>query len=68
MTFKINIGGTFIKPLTGFPKFVGIDTTGNAQPVGLYFTATTHDDIFVNSNNNGYGFKIDGSSVNSDPT
>lgn len=68
MTFKLNIGGDFIKPLAGFPKFVGIDTSGNAQPIGLKFSDTTHNDIFVNANNNGYGFRNDGSSLNSDPT
>ncbi len=64
MTFKINIGGTFVKPLAGFPKFVGIDTSGNAQPIGLHFTNATNDDIFINANTFAYGFKYDGSFVN----
>ncbi|MBN8569425.1 MAG: hypothetical protein J0M18_07325 [Ignavibacteria bacterium] len=64
MTFKISIGGSFIKPLTGFPKFVGIDTSGNAQPTGLHFSSSTYDDIFVNANNDGYGFKSNGSNIN----
>lgn len=72
MTFKISIGGSFIKPLAGFPKFVGIDTSGNAQPIGLKFsdnlTSNTHEDIFVNANNNGYGFRSNGNSINNNPT
>ncbi len=60
MTFKISIGGSFIKPLAGFPKFVGIDTSGNAQPIGLPFTNATNDDIFVNANNFGYGYRYNG--------
>ncbi|MBS1513608.1 MAG: hypothetical protein JSS63_01150 [Bacteroidetes bacterium] len=63
MTFKVSIGTDFIKPLAGFPKFVGIDTSGNAQPVGLRFTNANNDDIFVNANNNGYGFKPNGASI-----
>jgi hypothetical protein len=63
MTFKLNIGGTFIKPLAGFPKFVGIDTSGNAQPIGLRFTNAVNDDIFVNVNDLGYGFKYNGSTI-----
>jgi len=72
MTFKISVGGDFIKPLPGFPKFVGIDTSGNAQPIGLKFSdnlkSNTHEDIFVNANNNGYGFRPNGNSINSNPT
>ncbi|MBS1493930.1 MAG: hypothetical protein JST55_10480 [Bacteroidetes bacterium] len=68
MTFKVSVGGDFIKPLAGFPKFIGIDTSGNAQPVGLHFSTSTNDDIFVNANNNGYGFKYNGISINSDPS
>ncbi len=68
MTFKITIGNDFIKPLAGFPKFVGIDTSGNAQPIGLKFSDTTRNDIFVNTSNNAYGFKYNGLSVNNNPS
>ena len=67
MTFKISIGGSFIKPLAGFPKFVGIDTSGNAQPIGLRLSNSANDDIFVNVNSDGYGFKNNGSNLTSNP-
>lgn len=63
MTFKISVGGNFVKPLAGFPKFIGIDTSGFAQPIALRFTNPTNDDIFLNANYNGYGFKYDGTSI-----
>jgi len=67
MTFRINFNNEFVKTLPGFPKFVGIDSTGNSHPIGLRFSSLTTDDIFVNANNNGYGFKSNGSSINLDP-
>lgn len=63
MTFKVSIGGDFVKSIAGFPKFVGIDTSGNAQPIGLPFTNANNDDIFINANNNGYGYKSNGVSI-----
>ncbi|MBN8571474.1 MAG: hypothetical protein J0M18_17760, partial [Ignavibacteria bacterium] len=63
MTFKISIGGSFIKPLAGFPKFVGIDTSGNAQPIGLRYDDLTRDYVFVNVNSDGYGYKYTGNAI-----
>ncbi len=66
MKFRVRVGGDEIKPLTGFPKFVGIDTSGNAHALAFDFTSDTGEEIFVNSlnktygyNHNGYGIFID---------
>lgn len=67
MSFKVSIGGNFIKPLTGFPKYIGIDTGGNVQPIAMRFSNSVNDDIFVNVNNDGYGFKSNGTSITSNP-
>lgn len=68
MTFNFSLGGDFIKPLAGFPKFIGVDTNGNAQPIGMRFSNSVNDDIFVNINNDGYGFKSNGTPITSNPS
>jgi Secretion system C-terminal sorting domain len=63
MTFNVSIGGA-ISPINNFPKFVGTDTSGNSQAIAFDFTGSSGDEIFVNSNNNIYGFKSDGNGIN----
>ena len=41
---------------------MGIDTSGNSQAIAFNFTGNESDEIFVNSNNNTYGFNTNGSS------
>jgi len=63
MNFRIRIGDEQIKPLTGFPKFVGIDTSGNSQPIAFDFTTNPGEEIFINSLNRTYGYAKDGNGL-----
>ncbi|MBK7254152.1 MAG: VCBS repeat-containing protein [Ignavibacteria bacterium] len=63
MTFKVSIGNNLLQPLKGFPKFTGIDTTGNSQVIALDFNSSDGDEIFINSGNKTYGFRYDGSVI-----
>lgn len=63
MRVRIRIGSDQITPLPTYPKFVELDTSGNSQAIGLNFIQGLTEQLFVNSNNNIYGFKIDGSPV-----
>ncbi|MCY7362547.1 MAG: hypothetical protein LH629_10865, partial [Ignavibacteria bacterium] len=40
MTFKASIGSMQISPLSGFPKNIGKDSTGNSQPIAFDYTGT----------------------------
>lgn len=64
MTFRVSIGGSQIKPVSNFPKFIGKDTSGNSQAIAFDFTGNGSEEIFSNSNNRVYGFKGDGSVIN----
>ena len=64
MTFKVSVGGTQLTPLIGFPKNIGIDTSGNSQAIAFDFTGLSGDEIFANSNYKTFGFKSDGSGIN----
>lgn len=63
MRVRIKIGSDEITPLPNYPKFVEKDTTGNSQAIGLNFLPGVSDQIFVNSNNNIYGYNSDGTIV-----
>lgn len=63
MTLKISIGGTQLKPLPNFPKFVGIDTSSNSQAIAFDFIDPEGEEIFVNSNNNVYGYYSNGDNI-----
>ncbi|HEX2788075.1 MAG TPA: T9SS type A sorting domain-containing protein [Ignavibacteria bacterium] len=63
MTFTVRIGGNTVKPIANFPKFLGIDTTGNSQPIAFNFIGNNSDEIFVNNNYRTYGFNSIGNSL-----
>ena len=49
LTFKVSIGNNLLQPLNGFPKFTGIDTTGNSQVIAVDFNSSGGDEIFVSN-------------------
>ncbi len=67
MTFNLRIGSDVLSPVNNFPRMIGIDTTGNSQPIAFDFGGSTADEIFVNNNNRMFGFNPDGSGYNNTP-
>lgn len=65
MTFTFRQCGS-ITNINGFPKFVGIDTTGDAQPIGFDYNGNGLDEIFVNVKDSLYGFRDNGNSIRVD--
>jgi len=65
MSFKVSVGMNELKPITNFPKFIGIDTSGNSQSTAFDYSGNSSEEIFANSNYNVYGFKSDGTPVDS---
>ncbi len=65
MTMNVSIGSIQISPISNFPKFIGTDTSGNSQAVAFDYSGSNGEEIFVNSNNNVFGFKSSGSPVDS---
>jgi hypothetical protein len=60
MSFRVRIGAE-ITPIANFPKFLGVDSSGNAQPIAFDLNGTGTDEIFANANNSTYGYNTDGS-------
>jgi M6 family metalloprotease-like protein len=65
MTLSVSIGSNQISPISNFPKFVGVDTSGNSQAIAFDYSGDAGEEIFINSNNNVYGFKSNGNAVDS---
>ncbi|HMQ78855.1 MAG TPA: T9SS type A sorting domain-containing protein [Ignavibacteria bacterium] len=65
MTFTYQVCGN-VANITGFPRYVGIDTTGNAQPIGFDYNDNSFDEIFVNINDTLFGFRDNGNSIRVD--
>ncbi len=63
MTFNVSVGGTQLSPISSFPKFVGIDTSGNSQAIAFDFTGDESEEIFTNSNIQIYGYNSNGSDI-----
>lgn len=63
MSLKVSVGGTQLSPLSGFPKFAGLDSSGNSQAIAFDFTGSNGDEIFTNSNFKLFGFNSDGSGL-----
>ena len=62
MTFNFQQCGN-ITNINTFPRYVGIDTTGNAQPIGIDFTGNGMDAMFINVNTNIFGFRNNGNNI-----
>ncbi|MEO8209101.1 MAG: hypothetical protein ABI840_00960, partial [bacterium] len=66
MSFKVSIGSPQLSQISSFPKFVGIDTSGNSQATAFDFIGDNGEEIFVNSfASRVYGYNSDGSPVDS---
>ncbi|MBE2228651.1 MAG: T9SS type A sorting domain-containing protein [Ignavibacteria bacterium] len=65
MTFTYQVCGN-IANITGFPRYVGIDTSGNSQPIGFDFNDNTFDEMFVNINDTLFGFRDNGNPIRVD--
>jgi hypothetical protein len=65
MTFNYQLCGN-ITNINNFPRFVGIDTSGNAQPIGFDYNGNGLDEIFVNVKDSLYGFRDNGNPIRVD--
>ncbi|MBM4157752.1 MAG: hypothetical protein FJ216_03115 [Ignavibacteria bacterium] len=63
MNFRIRIGSNELKPLAGFPKFIGIPTNILSQPVAFDINGDNKDEFFANNMTGMFGFKYDGTSI-----
>lgn len=59
MTFNFEVCSG-VKNINNFPRFVGIDTTIMAQPIGIDYSGDGKEEIFINVNKNVFGFHNDG--------
>ncbi len=67
MTFSYQQCGNVVN-ITGFPKFVGIDTSGNSQPIGFDYNGNGFDELFVNVRDSLFGFRDNGNPIRVDMT
>jgi len=65
MTFSYSLCSD-IKNINTFPRYVGKDNTGNAQPIGFDYNGNGFDEIFVNVKDSLYGFRDNGNSIRAD--
>jgi len=65
MTFNFQQCGS-ITNINTFPRYVGVDTSGNAQPIGFDYNGNGFDEIFVNVKDSLYGFRDNGNSIRVD--
>ncbi|MCC7158704.1 MAG: hypothetical protein IT281_04110 [Ignavibacteria bacterium] len=65
MTFSFQQCGN-VTNIANFPRFVGIDTSGNSQPMGFDFNDNGFDEIFINIADTLFGFRDNGQSIRVD--
>lgn len=65
MTFRFMQCGS-IANISGYPRFVGIDTSANAQPIGFDYNGNGQDEVFVNVKDSLYGFRDNGNPIRVD--
>ncbi len=65
MTFTYTLCGN-VTNISTFPRYVGVDNTGNAQPIGFDYNGNGLDEIFVNVKDSLYGFRDNGNSIRVD--
>ena len=65
MTFNFESCGN-VANIIGFPRFVGVDTTGNSHPMGFDYNGNGFDEIFVNINDSLFGFRDNGNPIRVD--
>ncbi|MCX6164223.1 MAG: hypothetical protein NTU73_05080, partial [Ignavibacteriae bacterium] len=68
MKFRVRIGSNVIKPLAGFPKYVGSDNWDNQNhPMAFDIDGDGKDEFFINNHYSLYGFKTDGTAISNNP-
>ncbi|HJY63480.1 MAG TPA: hypothetical protein VJ455_04925, partial [Ignavibacteria bacterium] len=65
MTFNYSLCGN-VANINTFPRYVGKDLSGNAQPIGFDYNGNGFDEIFVNVKDSLYGFRDNGNSIRVD--
>lgn len=65
MTFTYQVCGNVVN-ITGFPRYVGVDTSGNSQPIGFDYNGNSYDELFVNINDTLFGFRDNGNPIRVD--
>ncbi len=65
MKFKIRIGSEFIRPISGFPRYIGTPTKFS-NPISFDINNDNKDEILINSNYGIHIFKNDGSLITND--
>lgn len=65
MTFTYQVCGN-VANITGFPRYVGVDTSGNSQPIGFDYNGNSYDELFVNINDTLFGFRDNGNPIRVD--
>jgi hypothetical protein len=55
-----------IANINKYPHFVGIDSSGNAQPIGFDFNNNGLDEVFINIKDSLYGFRDNGNPIRVD--
>jgi hypothetical protein len=65
MTFNYEQCSNIVN-ISGFPRFVGKDTTGNAQPIGIDYNGNGFDELFINVKDSLYGFRDNGNPIRVD--
>jgi hypothetical protein len=68
MTFRVKIGSDIIKPVAGFPRYVGMPFAGASNPVAFDVNGDNIEELFVNTLNGIYGFRNNGLPFSSDST
>ena len=69
MKLRIKIGSDVIKPLAGYPKYIGgYSSIGNNCPVSFDIDGDGKDEFFINNGIDLYGFKADGTALSVDPS
>jgi hypothetical protein len=68
MKFRVRIGSDVIKPLAGFPKYVGSDNWDNQNhPMAFDINDDGKDEFFINTHYNLYGFNTYGTQISANP-
>ena len=65
MTFNYQLCGD-ITNIGSYPRFIGIDNSGNTQPIGIDYNGNGFDEVFVNIKDSLYGFRDNGNSIRVD--
>jgi hypothetical protein len=68
MKFRVRIGSDVIKPLAGYPKYIGLENCCNlSHPMAFDIDGDGKDEFFINNYYSLYGFRTDGTPISSNP-